>query len=252
MNLLPLPNLNHFNNAYVSALKWIGIDLIASLGLSTLSDDLRISRSLRPMRKYVAKATGLHGFLSGKDYTTAELMRNETIAGRTSTTVISIDEELGIHDTNALEAEMLARRVARRKRHRGRGGNNSPGRRWGLFRRGQQGPNNRNLASGHVLVPALDSSPDALEHRRRMRVEEIDRLVQRGSERLLELQCERDDLLENPNPLFNYTKKYNPSTNKTFGDVRTTREFNFPPPELVNEYISELISHGRLIQLNHT
>ena len=186
-------------------LQWIGIDLVTSLGLSSFSDDLKISRALRPMRKAVSKATGLHGFMSGKQY-----ISNEQSLGsenRTST-VISIDEELGIHDANAVEAEMLARRVASRRRHRRQGGsNNRQGRRWG-FRRGQQGPNNNLVSSNYVVVPALDTSPNALEHRRRKRAEEIDLLLKRGSERLLELQCERDDLLSAPNPLFNYTKKY--------------------------------------------
>ena len=195
-------------------LQWIGIDLVTSLGLSSFSDDLKISRALRPMRKAVSKATGLHGFMSGKQY-----ISNEQSLGsenRTST-VISIDEELGIHDANAVEAEMLARRVASRRRHRRQGGrNNRQGRRWG-FRRGQQGPNNNLVSSNYVVVPALDTSPNALEHRRRKRAEEIDLLLKRGSERLLELQCERDDLLSAPNPLFNYTKKYDPSTNRKLG-----------------------------------
>jgi len=112
--------------------------------------------------------------------------------------------------------------------------------------------NSNNVVSDYVVVPGLDPSPDALEHRRRERVEEIDRLLHRGSERLLELQCERDDLLCAPNPLYNYTKAGDPSTNRTFGDVRTTREFNFPSPELVDEYIGELVSNGRLVSLNHT
>ena len=112
--------------------------------------------------------------------------------------------------------------------------------------------NSNDIVSDYVVVSVLDSSPDALEHRRRKRVDEIDRLLLRGSERLLELQCERDDLLCAPNPLFNYTKKYHEETNHTFGDVRTTREFNFPSSDLVDEYIGELVSHGRLIRLNHT
>ncbi|KAL7545418.1 hypothetical protein ACHAWF_008766 [Thalassiosira exigua] len=204
------------------------------------------------MRKAAAKATGLHGFISGKDYAN----NGQTPLRQRKSTVISIDEELGIHDANALEAEMLARRVVSRKRRRDRDGrlrgHNRPGRRWG-FRRGQQIPNpNRIVGSDYVVVPSLDSSPGALEYRRHRRVEEIDRLLQRGSERLLELQCERDDLLQAPNPLFKYTNKYDPSTNQTFGDVRTTREFDFPSSELVNEYISELVTNRRLIRLNHT
>jgi hypothetical protein len=219
-------------------LKWVGIDLVASIGLSSLTDDLKISRALRPVRKAAAKATGLHGFVSGKQYTKdhPRLRLENSISGRTST-VISIDEELGIHDVNALEAETLARRFASRKiRRRVQNARRRDRRRWG-FRRGQQSPSPRgNVVYDYVVVPALDTSPDAIERRRLKRVEEIDRLVRRGSERLLELQCERDDLLCAPNPLFNYTKKYDPSTNHTFGDVRTTREFNFPPPELVDEY----------------
>ena len=233
---------------YTSSGYWVGIDLITSLGLSSLSDDLKISRALRPMRKSISKATGLHGFLSGKLYMTNQPSLD--ISDNKTTVEISIDEELGIHDPSAVEAEMLARRVHanRRRNKRGRGNNNRQGRRWG-FRRGQQGEihdgnkviRSNMVNSDYVVVSALDTSPDALAERRRQRAEEIDRLLQRGGERLLELQCERDDLLCAPNPLFNYTKKYDPSTNHTFGDVRTTREFNFPPPDLVNEY-SELNS----------
>ena len=200
------------------------------------------------MRKAAAKATGLTGLLSGKRYTKSHLLLDpiNSISGKTST-VIPIDEELGIHDMNALEAETLARRFASRKMRRRvmdarkRGHNHQGSRRWG-FRRGQQLPIPRAIVtSDYVVLSALDTSPYAVEQRRLKRVEEIDRLLHRGSERLHELQCERDDLLCAPNPLFNYTKKYDPSTNHTFGDVRTTREFNFPPPELVDEYSKSLL-----------
>ena len=215
-------------------MKWVGIDLVTSLGLSSLNDDLKISKALRGIRKSAAAYTGLHGFMSGKEYIieTQQVLESDNT---TSSTVISIDEELGIHDTNAIQAEILARRVASRNRQRRVRNNNRQGRRWG-FRRGHQATTPNIVNSDYVVVSALDTSPDALEIRRRKRAEEIDLLLQRGSERLQELQCERDDLLCAPNPLFNYTKKYDPSTNHTFGDVRTTREFNFPSPELVNEY----------------
>ena len=172
------------------------------------------------------------------------LDNGNALRGKKST-VILIDEELGIHDAGASEAEIIARRVVRsplpsRQRRR-------VGRLWG-FRRGGRAAairhGNRNSDYLIVTKKHLDLSPDAMEKRRRKRVEEIDRLIQRGSARLLELQCEKDDLQRRPNPLFNYTKKYDPSTNQTFGDVRTSRQFNFPPSELVNEYIDELISHG--------
>lgn len=238
---------------YVSSGYWVPIDILSSFGLSTLNDDLKLSRVLRPVRKAVANVTGLHGFVSGKIYTTTN-SSHTVITRRKNAVVISIDEELGIHDAGALEAEMLARRVARQRRNRRNNQpNNRGGRRW--FRRGQQqqaAAENARNSEYVVVTPSLDSSPDALEQRRRKRVEEIDRLLQRGGERLLELQCERDDLLQAPNPLFNYTKKYDPSTNQTFGDVRTVREFNFPPSSLVNEYIGELVSNARLIPMNHT
>ena len=239
---------------YVSSGYWVPIDILSSFGLSTINDDLKLSRLLRPVRKVVANATGLHGFVSGKVYSSTN-SSNTVMTIRNDTVEISIDEELGIHDTGAIEAELLARRVARQRRmRRNQRTNNPAGRRWG-FRRGQQaGASTLESASSSefVVVPSLDSSPDALEQRRRKRVEEIDHLLQRGGERLLELQCERDDLLQAPNPLFNYTKKYDPSTNQTFGDVRTVREFNFPPSSLVNEYIGELVSNARLIPMNHT
>ncbi|KAL7496320.1 hypothetical protein ACHAWT_004854 [Skeletonema menzelii] len=238
---------------YVSSGYWVPIDILSSFGLSTLNDDLKLSRALRPIRKAVANVTGLHGFVSGKIYTTTN-SSHTVITRRKNAVVISIDEELGIHDAGALEAEMIARRVIRQRRNRRNQQNNRAGRRWG-FRRGQQqaaAAENTRSSEYVVVTPSLDSSPDAFEQRRRKRVEEIDRLLQRGGERLLELQCERDDLLQAPNPLFNYTKKYDPSTNQTFGDVRTVREFNFPPSSLVNEYIGELVSNARLIPMNHT
>ena len=211
--------------------------------MSSVITDLKISRTLRPVRKFAAKTTGLHGLLSGKEYTKLHhLLDTESAIGGKASTVISIDEELGIHDANAIEAEILARRFASRKWRRriksparSRGSKN-PGRRWGFRRANQLSNLNGEAVSDYVIVPAVDTSPDAVEQRRRKRVEEIDVLLHRGVERLIELQCERDDLLCAPNPLFNYTKKNDPSTNQTFGDVRTSREFNFPSPELVNEY----------------
>jgi hypothetical protein len=233
-------------------MQWTGIDLIASFGFSTLSDELKISKVLRPVRKAVAKSTGLHGFLSGKPSTP---LVTDPINAKKKRTIISIDEELGIHDSSATEAELAARRIVRpltrrqRRMERIEANRNRGGRRWG-FRRGQQ--NNMRKTQQYIVIPVIDESPDAVEQRRRKRVEEIDELLKRGSARLLELQCEKDDLQRAPNPLFNYTKQYDESANKTFGDVRTSREFNFPPDRLVEEYIDDLVSHGRLIRLNHT
>lgn len=187
----------------------------------------------------MAKATGLHGFISRKQYV---LLDPECIILETTPNVISIDEELGIHDVKAIEAESLARKFATqkmRRRAQKRKKNPRSGRRWG-FRRRQQilCPASENPPPFEiVVVPIIDASPDALDQSKLKRVEEIDRLLYRGSERLLELQCERDDLLCAPSPLFNYTKQaYESAINSTFGVVRTTRQFKFPPSELVDEY----------------
>ncbi|KAL3798044.1 hypothetical protein HJC23_012335 [Cyclotella cryptica] len=250
------PMVDENRKDYTSSGYWVGIDLISSFGLSSLSDDLKISKLLRPMRKAAAKSTGLHGFLSGKpaDSLDADIRSSRKIKGPT---IISIDEELGIHDTSATEAEFTARRIARpltrrqqRRLERREAIGKRVGRRWGFRKRQQDDIIKQNQE--YIIIPVLDESPDALERRRRKRVEEIDDLIKRGSARLLELQCEKDDLQRAPNPLFNYTKQYDASSNKTFGDVRTSREFNFPSSDLVNEYIEELVSNGRLIRLNHT
>jgi hypothetical protein len=215
---------------------------------------MKISKVLRPVRKAAAQATGLHGFLSGKPMPSLDSDLNKQKRKR-APTVISIDEELGIHDSTASEAEVVARKLARpltrrqQQRMERAANRRRRGRRWGI-RRG----NSLKADPEYIVIPVkvLDESPDALERRRRKRVEEIDELLKRGSARLMELQCEKDDLQQAPNPLFNYTKHYDESANKTFGDVRTNREFSFPRPGLVDDYIDELLSSGRLICLNHT
>ena len=153
------------DDAYVSSGYWEGIDLVASLGMSTLSDDFKISRKLRTVRKAVASATGWHGLLSGKQH--FAFVPPISVDENKASTVISIDEELGIHETHVFDAEILAKRVASRQR-------NARSRR----KRGRR--NGQPSSDEYIIVKALDSSPDALEHRRRKRVVEIDRILQRG------------------------------------------------------------------------
>ena len=45
---------------------WDKIDRVASFGLSSKCSSLRISRQLQSVHKATARATGLHGFISGK------------------------------------------------------------------------------------------------------------------------------------------------------------------------------------------
>jgi hypothetical protein len=82
------------------------------------------------------------------------------------------------------------------------------------------------------------------EKRRKERVKQIDKLMADGQQRLQELACEKDMLQRRPNPLWNYT---------TTGDaIASTRRFNFPPPDLVEEYLDVMFGSGKLVKLNHT
>jgi len=92
------------------------------------------------------------------------------------------------------------------------------------------------------------------EEKRRERVKEIDRLIVEGQQKILDLQCKKDELQRRPNPLYNYTKTSTSTSNTDQSDTKesNTRTFNFPSDDLVNEYIDELFSSRRLIKLNHT
>lgn len=105
---------------------------------------------------------------------------------------------------------------------------------------------------------------EAMEDRRRMeRVKQIDSLISEGQERLQQLICEKDVLQRRPNPLFNYateeveaedpTKDNQESAalNSTLS-IQASRKFNFPPDDLVEEYLDMIISTRRLIKMNHT
>ncbi len=86
------------------------------------------------------------------------------------------------------------------------------------------------------------------QKKRTERVMAIDKLILEGQFKLQELQCEKDALQRRPNPLWNYTTE----TRGSNQDPTYTRTFNFPPPELVEEYLEVLFWSGRLVKLNHT
>jgi hypothetical protein len=97
--------------------------------------------------------------------------------------------------------------------------------------------------------------------KRTQRVKEIDALIQLAQKQLLQLACEQDLLQQCPNPLWNYTASRqkvwtvdnNPNRNNdttTSQDNATSssdRVFDFPSPDLVDEYIETLFITGRLI-----
>ena len=81
------------------------------------------------------------------------------------------------------------------------------------------------------------------------RIKEIDRLILKGQEELVKLQCEKDSLQSRPNPLFKYS---NLASSNTPTNVSTSRMFDFPNDSIVDEYINELVLSNRLTFLNHT
>jgi hypothetical protein len=89
------------------------------------------------------------------------------------------------------------------------------------------------------------------EKRRKDRVKEIDKLMAESQRRLQQLACEKDVLQRRPNPLWNYTtdESLKPSV---AGAVAATRKFNFPPPDLIEEYLDVMFGSGKLVKLNHT
>lgn len=96
------------------------------------------------------------------------------------------------------------------------------------------------------------------ERRRLERVKAIDRLIVQGQERLQQLICEKDILQRRPNPLFDYTTesaKASQSGGDRFDaadssiDQATSRQFKFPPDDLVDEYLEMIFWSRRLTKV---
>jgi hypothetical protein len=120
------------------------------------------------------------------------------------------------------------------------------------------------------------------ELQRMERVREIDRLISAGQNRLADLICEKDVLQRRPNPLFDYTttretitaeidivqsttieSSSNETENTTKSEsvsdtitskveIQASRKMNFPPDDLVAEYLDMMMSTRRLTKMNHT
>jgi len=97
------------------------------------------------------------------------------------------------------------------------------------------------------------------ERNRLERVKTIDRLIAEGQERLQQLICEKDVLQRRPNPLFNYstqsTKESESSEDRKEAsdsssmDHGTSRQFKFPPDDLVDEYLEMIFWSRRLTKV---
>ena len=209
------------------------IDRTASLGFSELLPSLKLSRHLRRVRKAAARTTGLHGLLSGKVRIEAEIEEAERRGAiRRRVAAISRAKD-NVERLAALERASL-------KQRRGL---------FGFFMSEED--------DEYRLVLDKDEEMALREKKRQQRVNEIDRQMLESQKLLQELACEKDVLQRRPNPLWNYTiieeeAESLGSKNWTRNDISSSRRFNFPPQDLVDEYLEVLFSSGRLVKLNHT
>lgn len=172
--------------------------------------------NVRSVRKASARLTGLHGFFSGKN----SYEQNLTIAGS--------------------------------KEHVNAG-------------RAKDDPSILDLDSGKkykirdvVNTQSSKAQQRRFERERKMRLKEIDRQILANQRLLFELASERDVLHQRPNPLWNYTVEHNPARGQRNDSVVSTglpavsRVFNFPPQEVVDNYLDMLFFTGRIVKMNHT
>lgn len=105
------------------------------------------------------------------------------------------------------------------------------------------------------------NAKEAMLRRQQMeRVKEIDRLFADYQRRMMDLVCEKDMLQRRPNPLWNYTseEEENVAIDSDINDTSSSmkmvasRRFNFPPQDLVDNYLEVLFLSERLVKLNHT
>lgn len=219
-----------------------------------MNPNWKLSRRLRSVRKATARVTGLHGVISRKQKTLAALPEN-ALRPPTNADATLGDDDLGMIQRRIAAIEIAKQNVAKRAAEKAGAATKN---RRGLFgRRRRRRQNQINDLDASITAESLEldesevfltlermSLEEQLEdERRRKRVKEIDGLISKGQKTLLDLQCEKDDLQRRPNPLYNYT---------TTNDGKTVRRFNFPPQELVEEYLDELFANGRLEKMNHT
>ena len=265
-------NRHHFLTNFV--LQWLTIDKVSSFGLSTSYQELRLSRKLRKIRKTTAYYTGLHGFMSGKGRGLSSAEKK----GKGK------DQELNDEDLGMIRRRIAAIEAARRRVASAAPDANAiklakltayatvP--RWRrpfakLIRR----PGNVTAAISSPNVHLLPEDTDEQDEDRsypsdpprkpsmsegeKEKVKEIDRMIQEGQQRILDLQIKKDELQRSPNPLYNYTASTDTSDDSKDEEeeavpVASSRSFAFPSEKLVEEYIDELYSVGRLLKMNHT
>lgn len=218
------------------------IDRVVSLGYADSHPIWRVSPRLRKFRKAAAKMTGLHGVLSGKPHVSSAL--------KTS----SSNDYLGSVRRRLTAIERARRNIERSSTAAA----NLTGHRNLLF--WKHGDDIEEPEHRFGFFSKKSSTKNLAEKQRLNRVKEIDEQMQKAQLQLSQLAYEKDMLQRRPNPLWNYTMGGlpDPSKNETIpdahfnGSITATRQFSFPPSDLVVEYLDMLFASGRLVRLNHT
>lgn len=269
------------SRSYVSSGAWVPIDNLLTIGLASKFSSLRLSRKIRRVRKVSARITGLHGLLSGKPSMVAPEFSDETTIDGTGSvetddeSIQSIQKQIAAIDkarerVERAEAEEKARR--RKRSFFGLGPREKPAIASGS--KDEEVATSDEEETDEPKVP--QKSPEEIEEefQRMERVREIDMLISEGQKRLADLICEKDVLQRRPNPLFNYTTVETVVTTEvgnedennnnladsaakdtnvtTKVEIQATREMNFPPDDLVAEYLDMMLSTRRLTKMNHT
>jgi hypothetical protein len=198
--------------------------------------------------------TGFHGLLSGKPYQ------------ETTSEVASDDESQ--EEMTRYRKRLEAIGKARESVERAASSVSSPRKRFLFFKRRGQREKSRTLdqedekeeEEGDVVSDAGGGESlaegEIEEGIREERVKEIDRQIVEGQERLQQLICEKDVLQRRPNPLYTYESI---DSEKLSGDskeasdvsvgVQASRDFEFPPDDLVEEYLEMIFWSRRLTKV---
>jgi hypothetical protein len=190
----------------------------------------------------------MHGFLSGKQCTPEE---EKILVGED-------EQHMGM-----IGRRLVAIERARSQLKESQQGNTKTRKRWVLFggRSVSKAESRSTLDMEKVLLMEQLRIEEAEAKLRHQRVQEIDTLIAEGQERLVQLVTEKDILQKRPNPLWHYKTSLEDLdlAHRSVGQNKTaelldvpSREFRFPPPDLVDEYLTMLITSGRLTKLNHT
>lgn len=259
-------------------LQWSTIDKLSSFGLSTSHKEFRLSRKLRKTRKTAAYYTGLHGVMSGKGRVVSGNEKkggeiNETDLGMIRRRLAAIEAARkrvasAAPDASAIRSAKRAayakvplwrRPIARLIRRPGnvtataRVATSAPTSQLLLEDNYEKNDGSSPNLSDSYVPPRKPSMTDDEKEK----VKEIDSMIQEGQQRILDLQMKKDELQMRPNPLYNYTQSNDTfDADKSEGpapDPTTSfRTFSFPSDNLVEDYIEELNSVGRLLKMNHT